>query len=453
MLARSEGLKVSLDNISDAKNMLSVAEGGMSKITDIMVQMRNKAEQAASDTLGSSERSAIQTQLSAYAAQVQDIVDQTKWNGVKLLDQTTGTKTFQTGADEGDKVQWALADKLDPTSLGISENNTTATATTTVAGAGSVTGQASIAALGTLSKLDTGGYSVEILDKTALATTGKVNTGANIYPTNVSGIVGSAATGGTQLASGNYTLQITGTNGLTGAAQRVDYRVLNTDGTVAFSKAAVDMSSGSTELADAVGSVGIGVTTTGDLTSGQQIGFEYIAKGYAKYELNDASGVAQTVSKDGTAGNTAQYGYFNANSGGSATVNTGRGFSFTSGATFASITTSDTHSFDYLAAGSNVVDVSSASKAASYMTTVNNSLDNVTKAMSNLGSLMARLTFKEESVSTAQLNVEAAHSRIMNANMAEEQMNASKYTILQQTAISMLAQANQAPQNLLSLFR
>jgi flagellin len=41
----------------------------------------------------------------------------------------------------------------------------------------------------------------------------------------------------------------------------------------------------------------------------------------------------------------------------------------------------------------------------------------------------------------------------MNANMAEEQMNASKYTILQQTAISMLAQANQAPQNLLSLFR
>jgi flagellin len=66
---------------------------------------------------------------------------------------------------------------------------------------------------------------------------------------------------------------------------------------------------------------------------------------------------------------------------------------------------------------------------------------------------MSRLTFKEESVSTAQLNVEAAHNRIMNANMAEEQMNASKYTILQQTAIAMLAQANQAPQNLLSLFR
>jgi flagellin len=66
---------------------------------------------------------------------------------------------------------------------------------------------------------------------------------------------------------------------------------------------------------------------------------------------------------------------------------------------------------------------------------------------------MARLSFKEDSVSTAQINVEASYNRIMNANMAEEQMNASKYSILQQTAIAMLAQANQAPQNLLSLFR
>jgi flagellin len=67
--------------------------------------------------------------------------------------------------------------------------------------------------------------------------------------------------------------------------------------------------------------------------------------------------------------------------------------------------------------------------------------------------MMARLDFKSEQVANAQVNVEGAYSRIMNANMAEEQMNASKYTILQQTAIAMLAQANQAPQSLLSLFR
>jgi flagellin len=49
--------------------------------------------------------------------------------------------------------------------------------------------------------------------------------------------------------------------------------------------------------------------------------------------------------------------------------------------------------------------------------------------------------------------VEAAYNRIMNADMAEEQVNASKYLVLQQTAVAMLAQANQAPQFLLSLFQ
>jgi len=157
------------------------------------------------------------------------------------------------------------------------------------------------------------------------------------------------------------------------------------------------------------------------------------------------------VSTDGvSATNTGLYGYWNA--AGAATIHTGRGFDI-SAAAIGSVTTGDNRSFDYLAAGNYVVDVSSAGKAATYMSTVNSALDSVTKAMSNLGSMMARLNFKEDSVTTAQVNVEASYSRIMNADMANEQMEASKYTILQQTAISMLAQANLAPQNLLTLFK
>jgi flagellin len=73
--------------------------------------------------------------------------------------------------------------------------------------------------------------------------------------------------------------------------------------------------------------------------------------------------------------------------------------------------------------------------------------------MSKIGAFTGRLEFKEEQVSASQINVEASYNRIMNANMAEEQVNASKFQILQQTAISMLAQANQAPASLLTLFR
>ena len=87
------------------------------------------------------------------------------------------------------------------------------------------------------------------------------------------------------------------------------------------------------------------------------------------------------------------------------------------------------------------------------MLTVNTAMDTVNSSMASLGSLMARMTFKGDAISTQQVNVEASYSRIANANMAEEQVNASKYSILQQTATAMLAQANQAPQSLLTLFR
>jgi flagellin-like hook-associated protein FlgL len=80
-------------------------------------------------------------------------------------------------------------------------------------------------------------------------------------------------------------------------------------------------------------------------------------------------------------------------------------------------------------------------------------LNTINSVMSKIGAFTGRLEFKEEQVSASQINVEASYNRIMNANMAEEQVNASKFQILQQTAISMLAQANQAPASLLTLFR
>lgn len=97
-----------------------------------------------------------------------------------------------------------------------------------------------------------------------------------------------------------------------------------------------------------------------------------------------------------------------------------------------------------------VSDVTSGSTAA---TNIHNALLAVKEGIAQVGSFVARLTFKEETLSVQHANTEAAYNRIMNANMAEEQVNASKLTILQQTSTAMLAQANTAPQFLLQLFR
>ncbi|MFN8383470.1 MAG: flagellin [Anaerolineales bacterium] len=452
MIARSEGLKVTLDNIGDAKNMLSVAEGGLSKMTDIIVQMRNKAEQAASDTLGASERATIQTQLSSYAQQIQEIVDQTKWNGVKLLDNTTGNKVFQTGVDEGESTTWVLPDALDPSTLKLSEKVAAADATF-VDVSDSFTGGAETSQLGNMSELSTGDYSFEVLDKATSATRGKAT--LDVSSTLMSGVNAldtQNSPTGTELASGRYNIKITNVaadDDVSYVITNLDDSTWNTTGSMTVSNA--DITAGNILDSAKTGTVGVALTFGTDpsgLVAGQSMNFEYIHSNQAKFELNDATGQATQIARNASGSLSGTSSYATA----LATYQTGRGVSITMGA-FGNIGAGETENFTYKQANNFSVDVSTAAKAGAYMTTANYALDKVTSSLSDLGSLMARLTFKEESVSTAQVNVEAGYNRIMNANMAEEQMNASKYTILQQTAIAMLAQANQAPQNLLSLFR
>ena len=61
------------------------------------------------------------------------------------------------------------------------------------------------------------------------------------------------------------------------------------------------------------------------------------------------------------------------------------------------------------------------------------------------------MTFRQESLSTAISNNEAARSRIADADFAKEQMEIVKLQILQQTGVAALGQANTAPQTILQL--
>ncbi len=97
--ARSRGLSTALDNIGTAKNVLSIAEGGLLNISDILVTMKEKVTQAASDTLGSAERNAIKTELDQLTAEINNIVDETTFNNISLIDGNYRNKSIQTGED------------------------------------------------------------------------------------------------------------------------------------------------------------------------------------------------------------------------------------------------------------------------------------------------------------------------------------------------------------------
>ncbi len=107
MQHRGKGLAVALGNVGDAKSMLAVAEGGLDSILDILETMKEKVTQAASDTLGSSERNAIENEIDALTSEIDDIVDETTFNGTSLL--TDVDKTIQTGEATTDSLVVAVS--------------------------------------------------------------------------------------------------------------------------------------------------------------------------------------------------------------------------------------------------------------------------------------------------------------------------------------------------------
>jgi len=93
------------------------------------------------------------------------------------------------------------------------------------------------------------------------------------------------------------------------------------------------------------------------------------------------------------------------------------------------------------------------STASDFLDTIDEALRIVSEERASLGAYQNRLEYTIKSLDIASENTSASESRIRDADMAREMMNISKANVLQQAATSMLAQANQAPQNVLQLLR
>ena len=371
--SRNENIKTASDNIGQGKNMLSVAEGGLNKIQDILVTMRKKAEEAANDTLGDDERTAIENQLAEFAKEVDDIVEQTTWNGKKLLDglgDFSGTKiNFQTGAGTS---------ATDTTSL------TSGAFGNIGVNGGSLSALATVSGASTAAIADLDGDSVA--DDVTAGTTGVAVDGSDFTVTGNN----APAAGLSELASGRYQVRLTIATDNNAAGGTI--QLLDSTGTAM----AIDNGSGVQALSRTFSTLDAGGAVALDLGNGMEIAFD---------------------SADFTGTGTA------------------------------------TFSADYTKTGNYSVVLDTNADAVSYMDAVDAGIEQVSGRLQTLGSLSSRLTLKEENLATAQINTEAAYNRIMNADMAMSQMEATKFQILQQTATTMLAQANQAPQGLLSLFR
>ncbi|UCH09981.1 MAG: flagellin [Fidelibacterota bacterium] len=100
--SRRRSLSQALDNVGTAKNVLSIAEGSYLAIAGILQVIKEKTVQAADDSYNSDQKEAIQGQIDALVQEIDEIVDETEFQGTKLIDGSFTAAVFQTGASAGD---------------------------------------------------------------------------------------------------------------------------------------------------------------------------------------------------------------------------------------------------------------------------------------------------------------------------------------------------------------
>ncbi|CAK0767636.1 flagellin [Gammaproteobacteria bacterium] len=187
--------------------------------------------------------------------------------------------------------------------------------------------------------------------------------------------------------------------------------------------------------------------------------------------LMAADGRNITVSNDGT-GLTAtatglgkiQDSYY-----GSLTLSSGKSFKIEAGINntidTATAATATANGLDHLGMGAATyggtrtgstladVDLSTAEGATSALSAIDNAISTVNTQRANLGSIQNRFTSTISNLGNSSDNLTSARSRIQDADFAQETAKLSRNQILQQAGVAMLGQANQLPQQVLSLLR
>jgi flagellin len=100
-----------------------------------------------------------------------------------------------------------------------------------------------------------------------------------------------------------------------------------------------------------------------------------------------------------------------------------------------------------------LLSLSAPDKANAAIGTVDRALTKVSKQRADLGAYQNRLEFAVKGILVGYENLQAAESRIRDADMAKQSMNLARANILMQSSVAMLAQANQQSQLVMQLLR
>jgi flagellin len=453
------GLMQAGRNANDGISLAQTAEGALGELTNNLQRVRELAVQAANSTNSSSDRAALDLEVQQRLAEIDRIATQTSFNGQKVLDGTFGNATFQVGANVGDTISIGLSTSMRTISVGKTADYVGGAAyNTTLATGQQGTAVDTNALLGgdvTIAVGNSQAISVGAAVAGPGAGQGTTSAYAKAAAINSSGIAGLTATADTtvQLNLNNTAVAATVTDydlSINGVAIYSNYNATGGGAVTADQMvSAINANSATSGVVAAYDSVNTRITLTA--SDGRDIAITQnntttASQGLGATEgTNNSANTGSMAVTDNTGATPVTQTYKGSIRMTAADVITVGGTAARIGATATSYALGNS--------ALNTANVTTAANANTTITRVDAALSSVSNLRSQLGAIQGRFESTISSLSATTENLTASRSRIMDADFAAETAAMTRAQVLQQAGTAILAQANSAPQNVLSLLR
>ncbi|GAB1838597.1 FliC/FljB family flagellin [Achromobacter xylosoxidans] len=503
--ANVKGLTQAARNANDGISLAQTTEGAASEINTHLQRVRELSVQAANGSYSQEQLNSMQDEINQRLSDIDRISQQTDFNGVKVLSGNAKPLTLQVGANDGETITLNLTE-ISVKTLGLDGFNVNGTGVTQNRTATVSDLQAAGGKAGTGAAANDWTVTTNHAAATAEQAFGKLENGNTV-------VVG-GTTYTYDAANGNFTFknQTADAAALTKLATSLTPATGTTTATYANKGSAA-----TTFEVDATGNVTIGgkaayLSATGELSTNDSTGTAAqatlnsvltatsgAAAGTASVSIGgktfNSSGTAGTVTYTDTVAKDALLATFKAGAAGSE-INLGQGITaakltFTTGTSTdtwvdgsGNFTRTDKYDTTYavdpntgkatVKSGTGTGDYAPKVGATAYVSasgklttettskgdktsdplkTLDAAFTKLDKLTGELGAVQNRLESTIANLNNVVNNLSSARSRIQDADYATEVSNMSKAQILQQAGTSVLAQANQVPQTVLSLLR
>jgi len=445
MTAQINGLNQAVSNSNDGLSLVSTGEGALTQTTSVLQRMRELAVQSSNDTNSSADRQYLNSEMTQLKAQIDSISSQTNFNGQNILDGSFTNKQLQIGANAGQTMTMNI-DSASSSSIGVYQAHEQALGALSAA-TGAVPANP-VTTAGFKVKGYIGTSSVSVAAHSDARTVASTVNGL----TSSTGVTASAVTYAKISAlgqAGNVSFQVTGKNS---SAVSVSANIANVS----------DLSVLANSFNSASAQTGITASLSSDkssITLESADGYDIQLQSF-KTDASTATVSVQGLQTDGaTSAGAAQ----TLTSGGTDSTRIVGDLTFSSANAFtlqgsgaatstADFVSSSSTKTSQLSAVSSV-DVTTVGNAATALNVIDGALSKISAMNADLGAIGNRLTLTVNALTASSTNTSAAESRILDTDYSAETANLSKAQIIAQASTAMLAQANQQPQQVLSLLK